>query len=59
MNNSNTIVIKRTQLKSIKDYASTLIHEFAHATSGYTDSTREFEDVLCQQIGLIVSKLIS
>lgn len=38
-----SIVIKRTQLASLPQYAATLLHEAAHATTGTSDVTREFE----------------
>jgi len=59
--NSETgeIIIKRTELKSIKTYASVLLHEAIHAKSGHEDVTREFEIVLTNVIGLIVSKIIN
>ena len=38
------IVIKRSQLRSLRDYAATLLHETAHATSGAIDISARFED---------------
>ena len=37
-----TIVIKRSQLGSLPEYAGTLLHEAAHATTGAMDVTRAF-----------------
>ncbi|MBU1868868.1 MAG: ATP-binding protein, partial [Candidatus Omnitrophica bacterium] len=54
---SGTIIIKRTQLESIEKYAGTLLHEIAHALSGATDVSREFEKFLTDLIGKIVSIL--
>jgi hypothetical protein len=48
---SSTIVVKRTQLASLPQFAATLLHEIAHARSGYTDVTREFENELTQMLG--------
>jgi hypothetical protein len=52
------IVIKRTQLKSLKDYAGTLLHETAHAVSGESDVSEEFEDKLTELLGQIAGKSI-
>ena len=52
------IIIKRTQLGSLKDYASTLLHEIAHARSGTSDISREFEDELTSLLGLISSNIV-
>jgi len=53
------IIIKRTQLRSLKDYAGTLLHEIAHARSGTRDISREFEDQLTSLLGLIVSSVLA
>jgi hypothetical protein len=45
------IVIKRTQLSSLLNYAAILLHELGHATSGTVDATREFEQVLTNYLG--------
>lgn len=47
------IVIKRSQLKSLRDYAGTLLHETAHVRSGSSDITRSFEDGLTQSLGTV------
>lgn len=52
------ILIKRSQLKSIKDYSGTLLHECAHAISGAGDVSRDFESELTDIIGMISSKLV-
>jgi len=46
-----TIVIKRSQLSSITDYAGTLLHEVAHAITGAVDVSRQFENVLTDYLG--------
>jgi hypothetical protein len=46
-----SIVIKRTQLGALPTYAGTLLHEAAHASSGASDVTREFESVLTDYLG--------
>jgi len=45
------IIIHRGQLSSLADYASTLLHEAAHASSGATDATRAFESELTKYLG--------
>lgn len=47
------IVIKRSRLSSLTDYAATLLHEIGHATTGAMDATREFEQVLTGYLGRI------
>jgi hypothetical protein len=53
------IIIKRNQLKSIEDYAGTLLHEVAHSISGTSDVTREFENQLTRLLGIICSKVLN
>lgn len=50
------IIIKRSQLSSINTYAATLLHECAHAISGATDVSRDFEKELTKIIGRLVEK---
>lgn len=45
------IVIKRTELGDAARFAGTLLHEAAHATSGATDCTRDFENELTRLLG--------
>lgn len=52
---SGLIIIKSDQLASLQAYASTLLHEIAHATSGASDITEEFEDALTELLGTIVT----
>jgi len=52
------IIIKRDQLRSLKDYAGTLLHEIVHAKSGASDVSSEFEQQLTSLTGIIVSKAI-
>ncbi len=54
----NEIMIKRSQLHSISEYAGTLLHECAHAVSGADDVSRDFELKLTEIIGIISSKFI-
>ena len=46
------IVVKRSELGSLTDYAGTLLHEAAHALTGAVDATRQFESVLTGYLGL-------
>lgn len=52
---SSTIIIKRTQLNSLSDFAATLLHEIAHASSGYGDVTRNFELELTRMLGVLAA----
>jgi hypothetical protein len=45
------IVIKRSRLASLINYAATLLHEVGHATTKTQDTTREFENVLTGYLG--------
>ena len=47
----NGIIIRRDQLVSLSTYAAVLLHEAAHASSGATDATREFENELTNYLG--------
>jgi hypothetical protein len=53
------IVIKRSQLKSLRDYAGTLLHETAHATSGAPDVSAWFEGELTRTLGVIASETVN
>ena len=53
------IIIKRDQLRSLEDYAGTLLHEIAHARSNALDISRDFEKELTSFLGLISSKVAS
>lgn len=45
------IVVKRSELRSLERFAAVLLHEAAHASSGATDATREFENRLTDYLG--------
>ncbi len=53
-----SIVIKRSKLRSLADYAGTLLHEAAHATTGAFDVTREFEAVLTDYLGRVSDRAV-
>jgi len=50
------IIVKRSELTSLNRYASVLLHEAAHASSGATDATREFESELTEYLGRTACK---
>ena len=52
------IIIKRSQLSKLDSYAGTLLHEIAHALSGYSDISGEFEDKLTELLGQIAVKAV-
>lgn len=47
------IIIKRDRLKNIQSYAGTLLHETAHARSGASDVSEEFETELTKLLGTL------
>jgi len=47
------IIIKRNQLKKLKTFAATLLHETAHAISRAPDKSIEFESALTKLLGLV------
>jgi hypothetical protein len=52
------IIVKRSALQNIENYAGVLLHEAAHALSGANDVSREFECELTQIIGILGSKAV-
>lgn len=54
---SPSIIIKRTQLSSLEEYAGTLLHEVAHARSGASDISSEFERSLTELLGKTGSRV--
>jgi hypothetical protein len=50
------IIIKRSELTSVENYAATLLHEIGHARSGETDITIGFEQELTSLLGLVASE---
>jgi hypothetical protein len=53
---SGSIIVKRTQLRSLADYAGTLLHELAHARSGASDLSAAFEDALTIELGQMAAR---
>lgn len=52
------IVVKRSQLKDLRTYTATLLHEVAHAKSDAADLTREFENELTDLLGVTTSSTV-
>lgn len=52
---SGSIIILRKQLESLPNFAGTLLHEIAHAKTGYVDVSREFESALTGMLGQIAA----
>jgi hypothetical protein len=57
--NRRVIAIKRCQLASLSPFAGTLLHELAHARSGFLDVSRSFESELTGMLGAVAVKVIS
>ena len=53
------IIIKRSQLQSLADFAGTVLHELSHALSGAPDMSLEFEQQLTRELGGIVARNIT
>lgn len=56
---SKSIVIRRDQLSSLKLFAGTLLHELAHARTGYDDITQEFENELTTLLGMTAAAAVN
>ena len=56
---TSSIVIRRDQLKSLAAYAGVLLHEVAHAKSGFGDVTRDFENELTALLGLAAAAAVT
>lgn len=52
---SGTIIILREQLRSLLEFAGTLLHEIAHAKTGYVDVSRDFENALTDMVGQLAA----
>jgi len=50
---SGSIIVKRSELGALSDFAGTLLHEIAHARTGYGDVSREFENELTEMLGTV------
>ena len=56
---SGEIVVRRDQLRSLKGFAATLLHEIAHVSSGADDLSRDFEDQLTSILGTVAVSAIT
>jgi hypothetical protein len=56
--NEERIIIKRDRLKSLEAFAGTLLHETAHANSGASDITEEFEQELTTLLGKVTKSAL-
>jgi len=52
------VVIRRDQLRSIQDFAGTIIHEFVHAETGFGDVSRNFESYLTKKLGQLAALVL-
>ncbi|CUH96230.1 hypothetical protein P22_2319 [Propionispora sp. 2/2-37] len=55
---TGTMIIKRSQLNKLEDYAATLLHELSHVKSGAPDVTRDFEIELTRLLGQVMTQLL-
>lgn len=53
----NAIIISRGILRSKETFAGVLMHEFAYYCSGFSDNTRDFENVLTEMLGFVYVEL--
>jgi len=56
---SSSIIVKRTQLATVSAFAGILLHEIAHAKSGYGDVTRDFETELTKMLGILAASQLT
>jgi hypothetical protein len=54
---TGTIIVKRTQLRSLEEFTGTLLHEIGHARSGAPDVSSEFEKSLTELLGKTGSRI--
>lgn len=55
----NIIIIKRSVLSSKISFLGILTHEIVHYATGYSDSSRDFENVLTNLIGILFNAYIN
>jgi len=53
------VIIKRSELASLNRFAGTFLHELAHARTGFSDVSREFEQALTDLIGNITAAYLA
>ena len=49
------VIVKRSELASVRRFAGTLLHELTHAKTGFGDVSRGFENALTDVIGNVVA----
>jgi hypothetical protein len=49
------IVVKRSQLRSVAEFAGTVLHELSHALGGAPDVSLEFEQALTTELGALAA----
>jgi hypothetical protein len=54
--NEGWIVVKRSQLRTLRQFAGTVLHEVTHAVSDTEDVSLEFEVALTDEIGTIAER---
>jgi len=52
------IIIKRSVLNDKRRFIEVLLHEIAHAISGASDATRDFEEELTKMLGIVGNKAL-
>lgn len=52
------IVVRRSELATLNQYAGTLLHEFTHAKTGHQDRTLEFESALSEALGKVAAAAV-
>lgn len=55
---SSSIVVRRDQLATLPAFAGTLLHEIAHAKTGFDDVTRDFENTLTELMGAAAAQAV-
>jgi len=53
------VIVHRPELRSVQDFAGTLLHELVHARTGSDDLSRDFELALTDLLGELASRLVS
>jgi hypothetical protein len=56
---TKSIIILRAQLGSLEEFAGTLLHELAHAKTGYGDVSRDFEGALTEMLGQVAASSLN
>lgn len=54
-----SIIVKRSQLQTLAEFAGTVLHEISHSSSGAPDVSLAFEHELTEETGRTVARLLS